>query len=98
MPPPNPVGSGHRSVTGSEEAKAVTFDEVRIKPCAREDLDKEELFYIQKFLPQHNVLLKRERSEINVMECEAVQKLLQSGGSRRAEGLARRLRPRIRLS
>ena len=37
----------------------VAFDEVRIKQCAKRDLDKEEIALIQRYMPQHNTLMKR---------------------------------------
>jgi hypothetical protein len=37
----------------------VAFDEVRIKQCAKRDLDKEEIILIQRYMPQHNTLMKR---------------------------------------
>lgn len=37
----------------------VAFDEVRIKQCAKRDLDKEEIRLIQQYLPHHNTLMKR---------------------------------------
>ena len=37
----------------------VAFDEVRIKQCAKRDLDKEEIVLIQRYMPQHNTLMKR---------------------------------------
>lgn len=37
----------------------VRFDQVKFKPCAKEDLDKEEIRLIQEFLPSHNVMHNR---------------------------------------
>ena len=42
-----------------KEEAYVEFDEVRIKQCAKSQLDKEEMLLIQRYLPQHNTLMKR---------------------------------------
>lgn len=45
--------------TQFQEAEVYLFDEVRMKLCLVQDLDREELALIQRFRPKHNTLLNR---------------------------------------
>lgn len=46
--------------SGVTEAIVPIFDQVRIFPCAKKDLDKEELLLIQKHKPRYNTYMVRE--------------------------------------
>lgn len=43
----------------SYQDEVVRFDEVQFKRCAERDLDAEEFALIQRYIPQHNQLMKR---------------------------------------
>ena len=50
---------GKRVSSGTWQDVVVNFNEVRFKRCAEGDLDAEELKLIQRYIPQHNHLMKR---------------------------------------
>ena len=63
----------------SVAAMTVVFDEVRVKPCAKADLDKEELALIQRYLPPRNVLHNRPLPKVDLTMLPGFQHLLKSG-------------------
>jgi hypothetical protein len=55
-------GSLRRLLRGKRSSypdEVVRFDEVQFKRCAERDLDAEEFALIQRYIPQHNQLMKR---------------------------------------
>lgn len=50
---------GKRVSSGTWQHVVVNFNEVRFKRCSEGDLDAEELKLIQRYIPQHNHLMKR---------------------------------------
>lgn len=50
---------GKRVSSGTWQDVVVNFNEVRFKRCSEGDLDAEELKLIQRYIPQHNHLMKR---------------------------------------
>lgn len=65
------------------------FDEVQFFFAAPRELDKLELEYIQRYMPQHNKLLKRAPQDIR--QSPAVQRLLAQAEARKNAELRRRL-------
>ncbi len=57
----------------------IVFDEVRVRPCAKTDLDKEELALIQQYMPQHNVLHNRPKPKIDLTLVPGFARLLKVG-------------------
>lgn len=51
------VNRGRRGGPLMAGAKAILFDDIRVFPCAREDLDRIEREMIAKFRPEHNTQL-----------------------------------------
>ncbi len=71
--------------------EVITFDEVRVKPCSKNDLDKEELALIQTYMPIHNVLHKR-KPLVDVTSMEGFQRLMKTG-RREPKMKRRKLKP-----
>lgn len=67
------------------------FDEVRIKPCAKKDLDREEIALIQAHLPEHNTLMKRPPVKVDLSMMPGFQHLLKA--KRKEQGIKRRKLP-----
>lgn len=55
--------------------RAVHFDSVMVKFCAKADLDTEEFALIQRYMPQHNIMLKRVASKIDVAKIPTVAEI-----------------------
>lgn len=53
---------GKKTYTNSGVTEIIVpiFDQARIFPCAKKDLDKEELLLIQKYKPEYNIRMVRE--------------------------------------
>lgn len=54
----------------------LVFDEVRLKPCAKAELDREEMALIQSHMPKHNTLMKRPPVKIDLTLMPGFQLLL----------------------
>lgn len=67
------VGRGYSSQGPKTE---IRFDRVRIIPCSIERLDSEEQILIQRYLPEHNVLLKRQTRVPGLAQTSFYQQLL----------------------
>lgn len=71
--------------------KMVNFDSVIVKFVPREVLDREEFALIERYMPQHNILLKRTISRIDVTKIPTVAEILaRSKERRRPTGFTKR--------
>ena len=69
----------------------VLFDEVRIKPCAKKDLDREEIALIQAHMPKFNTLMKRAPVKVDLTLMPGFQHLVAT--KRKETGIKRRKLP-----
>ena len=83
--------------TLSDAQKAmVVFDEVLIKTCLKADLDREELALIQRYLPKHNVRLKRPESKIDLGKLPSYREAVRKAAIREDRVKRRKLPPMVK--
>lgn len=67
------------NVSDPIKTEPIVFDEVRIKPCAKADLDREEIALIQTYMPKFNTLMKRAPVKVDLTMMPGFQHLLTKG-------------------
>jgi excinuclease UvrABC nuclease subunit len=70
----------------------VLFDQAKVKFCLEEDLDREEIVLIQRYLPQYNKLMKRPPPRPGFENLPAIADLIRRGRNRETPLKIRSLR------
>lgn len=82
-------------MNASKNTDIIVFDDVKVRLCAKEDLDRLEFELIERFFPKHNVMMKREMMpSVDLTKCKFFQELMEKGRQAQAEqGIKRRRLP-----